>query len=56
MASGGNGLDLIPDSTVITTPDPTLQGIPGPQGPQGNKGPTGDRGATVDKGQASDKC
>ena len=36
MGSGGNGLDLIPDSTVITTPDPTLQGIPGPQGPQGN--------------------
>ena len=25
MASGGNGLDLIPDSTVIATPDPTLQ-------------------------------
>ena len=24
MASGGNGLDLIPDSTVITTPDPTF--------------------------------
>ena len=44
MASGGSGLDLIPDTGVITTPDPALQGIPGPQGAPGDKGPQGEIG------------
>ena len=44
MASGGSGLDLIPDNGVIISPDPILVGIPGPQGPPGFRGDRGEKG------------
>ena len=45
MASGGNGLDLIPDSTVITTPYfagyPRIAGSSRQQGSDGRQGAHG---------------
>jgi hypothetical protein len=52
MSSGGNGLDLIPDTwSYHLARSMLLQGIPGVQGARGEKGERGDKGLQGDKGR-----